>query len=125
VTRFVWTASAGWLSVLAFCAATAWPYLMSRGTGISLRSPHAWLGFAALGTALLHAFVPMPHMRGVDPLGLFLATLALAVMAWQIMIGLGLADTHGELRRRQRATHFRVMMAAAALAAGHVVLNRA
>ena len=124
MNRFVWTATSGWVSVLIFCVTAAWPYLVRRGVGISLRSPHAWFGFAVLGAALLHAFVPMPRMRGVDPAGIFLATLALIVMAWQALLGVGLAETQGEPRRRMRVTHFRVMLLAVALTAGHVVLNR-
>ena len=64
------------------------------------------------------------NLRGMSIPGLWLATVALLVMLWQIAIGLLLRNPTQSNRRELRRAHFWTMASMAVLVVMHIVLNR-
>ncbi|MGD0191460.1 MAG: hypothetical protein ABSD74_12030 [Rhizomicrobium sp.] len=120
---FAWTASTGWLAVVLLASGVSIPYLSRR----SLRLwPHYWLGILIPAGAIWHASIPMSagHVDGYDQAGLWLATLALVVMFWQVGLGLTLRVTKGPERCGLRRVHFWTMIGLVVLVVLHIVRNR-
>jgi thiosulfate reductase cytochrome b subunit len=98
-----------------------------RSLGITMRW-HYLLGFALPAAALWHGWIPMAsgHMPRTSMTGLWLATFALGLLFLQLLIGLAvqrLCDGDGLARRSLRRIHFAAMLAIAALALSHMLLN--
>ena len=124
-------ALSGWVALACLPATILWVYLARRyrraASGLPYRArlrPHYLLGYALAGCAMLHAAVAT--MRGATQasggLGITAATLALALIAAQILLGACLLDP-GAFRAPLRAWHFRLMLLAGVLSLAHVILN--
>jgi hypothetical protein len=76
--------------------------------------------------AFLHAWLPMSqgNMRGLNMNGLWLATVALLLIVWQIALGLMLRSAAKPGRPALRRTHLWTMALMAGLIAAHIALNR-
>jgi len=133
----LFTSASGWVLVVLLAATIALPYLIrsrrfaledvSRVPWRTRLRPHYWLGYVGAGIVLAHAWVPMRAgwaMRS-NATGLYLASGALLLLCAQIVLGLRLRQTRGNLRRRLRRAHFWIMATAVALALGHIGLNSA
>jgi hypothetical protein len=128
---YLQTALSGWAGVLLFGSGLAMPYLLRRPPGTKvpyLRRmwPHYWLGYLMLIASFEHAWFAMRNgnMRGMNLSGVWIATIALLVILWQIGIGLLLRDPAQSNRRALRRLHFWTMALVAGLIALHVALNR-
>jgi thiosulfate reductase cytochrome b subunit len=64
------------------------------------------------------------HYARHQPHGLWIASIALLIMLWQIGIGLMLRDPLQSNRRKLRRTHFWTMTSVAGFIVVHVSLNR-
>lgn len=128
------TSISGWLSAILVGATTALPYVFRRkalnqqirslGPFLLRMKPHYWIGYVIVGLSTLHASLAMNKqtMSGTNMFGLLLATGALFLMFWQLIIGLSLRQpTEG--RRTQRRWHFTVMLGIVSLGIGHIALN--
>ena len=102
---------------LGLAQARAKPYLQRM-------RPHYWAGYLALGFSLMHAWIPMSagRMPSASLTGLWLATLALCLLFFQLLLGLALRDA-GPQRPLLRAIHFWSMLFIAGLVFSHVWLN--
>ena len=127
---YLQTALSGWGAVALFGSGLAMPYLL-RTPGAKtpyLRRiwPHLWVGYLAFLVSFAHAWFTMRsgHMGGINAAGVWIATIALLIMLWQIAVGLMLRDPGQSNRRALRRTHFWTMTLVAALIAVHVALNR-
>jgi cytochrome bd-type quinol oxidase subunit 2 len=125
------TALSGWAAFLLFVAGLLLPYLIrrtrSRDKPILKRLwPHYWIGYALPAVAFVHAWLPMRtgNMKGVNMTGLWLATIALVLIAFQVVIGLQLRNPTQSGRRQLRATHFWTMALLAGLIIVHIAINR-
>jgi len=63
-------------------------------------------------------------MRGINAAGVWIATVALLIMLWQVAVGLMLRDPGQSNRRVLRRTHFWTMAMVAGLIVMHVALNK-
>jgi hypothetical protein len=88
--------------------------------------PHYWLGYLALLVSSAHAWLAMRsgNMRGINSSGVWIATLALLIMLWQIAVGLTLRDPTQSNRRTLRRIHFWTMTSVAGFIIVHIALNR-
>ncbi len=123
--EFLWVASTGWIAAFLFAVTAALPRLLRFAKVIGsararVMRVHFFLGFAVPALALLHSGATMSRMGTSEALGIWLATLALAALFFQVSIGNGLRA--GVFPARQ--AHFTVMLIAAGLIGGHVWLNR-
>ena len=90
---------------------------------------HYLLGFVLPAVALAHGWIPMAsgHMPRTNIAGLWLATFALALMFLQLLIGLATQQVSGRgnvvAQTVLRRVHFVAMLAIAALALSHMLLN--
>jgi thiosulfate reductase cytochrome b subunit len=64
------------------------------------------------------------NMRGMNLSGVWIATIALVVILWQISVGLLLRETAQANRRTLRRLHFWTMALVAGLIVIHIALNR-
>jgi thiosulfate reductase cytochrome b subunit len=64
------------------------------------------------------------NMRGINSSGVWIATIALLIVLWQIAVGLMLRDPTQSDRRMHRRTHFWTMTLVAGLIVVHIALNR-
>lgn len=130
MNEYLRTAFSGWGAVMLFGSTLAIPFLLRRQAGTKkpfLRRiwPHYWLGYATFLFSSVHAWLAMRtgNMAGADVPGIWIATVALLVILWQLGVGLMLRDP-GQLRRRAlKRTHFWTMTLAAALIVAHIVRN--
>jgi len=88
--------------------------------------PHYWLGYLAFFISFAHAWFAMRggNMRGMNSSGVWIATLALLIVIWQIVVGLMLRDPAQSKRRALRRLHFWTMALVAGLILIHIALNR-
>ena len=127
---YLQTALSGWGAVALFGSGLAMPYLLrTRGAKTPyLRRmwPHFWLGYLASAVSFAHTWFTMRSgsMRGINVAGVWIATVALLIMLWQIAVGLMLRDPTQSDRRALRRTHFWTMTLVAVLIGVHVALNR-
>jgi hypothetical protein len=127
---YLQTALSGWGAVALFGSGLAMPYLLrTRGAKTPyLRRmwPHFWLGYLAFAVSFAHTWFTMRSgsMRGINVAGVWIATVALLIMLWQIAVGLMLRDPTQSDRRALRRTHFWTMTLVAVLIGVHVALNR-
>ena len=128
---YVRTALTGWAAFLLFVASLLLPYLIrrTRSHGVPFLKqlwPHYWIGYGLPVIAFIHAWIPMRtgNLRGINMTGLWLATIALMLLAVQLFIGLQLQSPTQSNRKRLRAAHFWTMALLAGLIVIHVVLNR-
>lgn len=86
--------------------------------------PHYWTGYLLLILSLAHAWIPMAagRMPTTNLTGLWLATLALALLFFQLFLGLTLKIA-GETRRFLRVAHFWTMLLVSVLVLAHLFLN--
>jgi len=131
MNEYLETALSGWAGVIFFGSGLTMPYLLrgvSRDKAPYLRRlwPHYWLGYLALLVSSAHAWLAMRsgNMRGINSSGVWIATVALLIMFWQIAVGLMLRDPTQSNRRALRRTHFWTMTLVAGLIVGHIALNR-
>jgi hypothetical protein len=124
-------ALSGWAGVILFGSGLLMPYLLRRVSGAKtpyLRRlwPHYWLGYLALFVSSAHAWVAMRsgNMRDINSSGVWIATIALLIMLWQVAVGLMLQDPTQSNRRMLRRTHFWTMTLVAGLIVVHIALNR-
>jgi len=131
MNEFLWTAFSGWGAVILFASVLTLPYLLRRTGGATTPYrqplwPHYWLGYLLPIMAFVHAWLPMSKgdIRGLNVGGLWLGTIALLLMLWQIALGLLLRASSQYGRIALRRTHFWTMATLAALIVAHVALNR-
>lgn len=131
MSDYLQTALSGWAGVLLFGSGLAMPYLLRRSPGSKLPYlqrmwPHYWLGYLAFFISFTHAWSAMRsgNMRGMNLSGVWIATLALLVILWQIGVGLLLRNPTQSRRRDLRRLHFWTMALVAGLIVIHIVLNR-
>jgi len=122
-------AMSGWAAVALFGSGLAMPYLLRRRAKTPyLRRmwPHFWLGYLAFLVSFAHAWFTMRggNMRGINAAGVWIATVALLIMLWQVAVGLMLRDPGQSNRRVLRRTHFWTMAMVAGLIVMHVALNK-
>jgi hypothetical protein len=118
--------AAGWIALASIPLAAAAGWVMRRFVRGPLRTrmrPHYVAGYFALALALAHAANSMGSMAGADSTGIWLATLALLGLIWQALLGSNL-QSPGDYRTPLRRWHIATFAAVAALAGGHVLLNR-
>jgi hypothetical protein len=131
MSDYLRTAFSGWASVMVFGSGLALPFLLRRTPRLTtpfLRRmwPHYWLGYFTLIASFSHGWLAMSagNMRGVDLPGIWIATIALLAIMWQVAVGLMLTSPAQPQRRALRRTHFWTMMLVAGLIVAHVVRNR-
>jgi len=95
LSDYLQSAFSGWAGVLLFGSGLAMPYLLRRLPGAKMPYlrrmwPHYWLGYLALFVSFAHAWFAMRSggMRGMNLSGVWIATVALVVILWQIGVGL-------------------------------------
>src|SRR5271165_1766793 len=127
---YLQTALSGWAGVLLFGSGLAMPYLLRRSPSAKAPYPrrmwpHYWLGYLTFFVSFAHAWFAMRsgNMRGMNLSGVWIATVALIVMLWQIVVGLLLRDPAQSKRRALRRLHFWTMALVAGLIVLHVFLN--
>jgi hypothetical protein len=129
--EYLETALSGWAGVMLFGSGLTMPYLL-RGVSSTktpyLRRlwPHYWLGYMAFLVSSAHGWLAMRsgNMRSINPSGVWIATIALLIILWQIAVGLMLRDPAQSNRRTLRRTHFWTMTLVAGLIVVHIALNR-
>jgi cytochrome b561 len=131
MNEYLRTAFTGWASAILFGSGLALPYLIRRTPKPStpfLRRmwPHYWLGYLTLLAAFSHAWLAMSggNMPGIDIPGVWIATVALLTIMWQVAVGFMLKHPAQPQRRALRRTHFWTMMLVAGLIVAHVIRNR-
>ena len=131
MNEYLGNALSGWAGVMLFGSGLAMPYLLRRVSGVKapyLRRmwPHYWLGYLAFFASCAHAWLTMRggNMRGINSSGVWIATIALLIMLWQIAVGLMLRDPTQSNRRTLRRTHFWTMTLVVGLIVVHIALNR-
>jgi hypothetical protein len=131
MSDYLETAFSGWAGVMLFGAGLAMPYLLrkapqSRSPYLRRMWPHYWLGYLAFLVSFVHAWFAMRtgNMRGINSAGVWIATVALFVILWQIAVGLMLRNPTEPNRRALRRTHFWTMASVAGLIVVHITLNR-
>ena len=134
------TALSGWLAAIGIALGALLPYLLRRTVlsqrlGVELVNshpylrrmwPHYWVGYSVASLSTVHAWLPMStgHPR-TSPAGLWMATVALALVWLQLLMGLRLRRplTPSD-RKTLRLWHFWGMFAIAVLVALHLHINR-
>jgi cytochrome b561 len=131
LSDYLLSALSGWAGALVFGSGLAMPYLLRRVPGAKMHYlrrmwPHYWLGYLTFFASFAHAWFAMRsgNMRGMNLSGVWIATLALIVTLWQIVVGLLLRDPAQSKRRALRRLHFWTMALVAGLIVLHVALNR-
>jgi len=131
MNNYLQTALSGWAGVFLFGAGLALPYLLRRVPGaqtpyLQRMWPHYWLGYLVFTISFFHSWFAMSsgNMHGINIPGVWIATLALLVLLWQIAVGLLLRDPTQSNRRTLRRVHFWTMSLAATLIVAHIALNR-
>ena len=125
------TALSGWFAALLFSAGLALPHMLrrvkeARRPYLRRLWPHFWIGYLVPVVAFAHAWIPMSHggTHGLNATGLWLATMALLLMIWQVGLGLTLQSPALSGRCTLRSTHFWTMALMAGLIVAHIALNR-
>lgn len=131
MNEYMETALSGWAGAMLFGSGLTMPYLLrgvSRAKAPYLRRlwPHYWLAYIALLVSSAHAWLAMRSgkMHGINPSGVWIATIALLIILWQIAVGLMLRDPTQPNRRTLRRTHFWTMTLVAGIIVVHIALNR-
>ena len=93
---YLQTAFSGWTGVLLFGSGLTMPYLLRRSPGAKapyLRRmwPHYWLGYLTFFASFAHAWFAMRsgNMRGMNLSGVWIATVALLVILWSVLLARG------------------------------------
>jgi hypothetical protein len=115
----------GWVAgvTLPLAAIVAWRVRRRAGVPLAARMrPHELLAYAVLVVSAVHMLTSGPGMRVADPLGIWLATAAFALLLCQVAIGMQLRGAGGA-----RPLLFGAHRASACLVLGlvlaHVVLD--
>jgi hypothetical protein len=131
VRDYLQSALSGWAGVLLFGSGLAMAYLLRRSAGATapyLRRmwPHYRLGYLTFFVSFAHAWFAMRsgNIRGINLTGVWIATVALIVILWQIGVGLLLRVPAQLKRRALRRLHFWSMALVAGLIVLHIALNR-
>jgi hypothetical protein len=116
VRDYLQSAFSGWAGVLLFGSGLAMPYLLRRVPGAKMPYlrrmwPHYSLGYLTFFFSFAHPWFAMRrgNMRGMNLSGLWIATVALIIILWQIGVGLLLRDPTQSKRRALRCLHFWTM----------------
>jgi hypothetical protein len=134
-----WVNVSGWVAIILFGTEVLLAYLLRRsalsewlglartfsGKALQRMRPHYVLGAMLPPLVLAHAWIPMAagRMRGSNMIGLWLATLALLVLAVQLVVGVALANMGGSDRSSLRRAHLASMLILSGLIVAHMVLN--
>jgi hypothetical protein len=128
---YLQTAFSGWAGVMLFGSGLAMPYLLRKSPTakrpyLQRMWPHYWLGYLAFFASFAHAWLTMRtgNMRGINSAGIWIATVALLAILWQIAVGLMLTNPTQSSRRALRRLHFWTMALVAGLIVLHIALNR-
>ena len=129
----------GWLLVVMTAATVSVPFLLRRQfRGAQLRVklqkgrtflkhmwPHYWLGYAIAAFTLVHAILALGSGAGagVNILGLLLASAALFLVFFQVLLGLNLRNPRLPSRRALRRLHFILMVSIVVLGLSHILLD--
>ncbi len=131
MNEYLQNALTGWTGVMLFGSGLAMPYLLRRMPKARLPYlqrmwPHYRLGYLAFFVSFAHAWFAMRggNMRGINSPGVWIATIALLVILWQIVVGLMLKNPTQSSRRALRRLHFWTMALVAGLIVLHIALNR-
>ena len=134
------TSVTGWIAFVLIGLEVLFPYLLRRnrlslwlgsakiGTGTPyLRRmwPHYWLGYVLLLLSLIHSVLPMQavDLRGMNMMGLWLATGGFLFLLLQSSIGLWLQDSALMERATMRSWHYWLVFGVVILVGVHVWLN--
>ncbi|MGO8946733.1 MAG: hypothetical protein ACLQUY_03520 [Ktedonobacterales bacterium] len=131
--------ASGWSLVVMTAVTISIPFLLRRQMqGVPLRVkfqqgrtflkrmwPHYWLGYAIAAVTLVHTVVALGSgaAKSVDLLGLFLASAALFLVFFQVLLGLNLRKPGIPSRRALRRMHLGLMIAIVVLGLGHILLD--
>ena len=129
----------GWLLVVMTAATLSVPFLLRRQfRGAQLRVklqkgrtflkrmwPHYWLGYSIAAFTLIHAILALGSGAGagVNILGLLLASAALFLVFFQVLLGLNLRNPRLPSRRALRRLHFILMVSIVVLGLSHILLD--
>src|ERR1700684_1453823 len=109
MSDYLQSALSGWAGILLFGSGLQMPYLLRRLPGAKMPYlrrmwPHYWLGDLAFFVSFSHAWCAMRSgkMRGMNMSGVWIATIALVVILWQIGVGLLLREPAQTNRRTLR-----------------------
>ena len=123
---------------LVLCALLiALPYLLrrgrlSRGLGIAQEDsvpylrrlwPHFWTGYFAAGLTMVHVGASMRAMGRASAAGIWAASGALLLLAFEVGVGLSLREGGEWARKTLRRVHFWIMLGFVVLLILHVLLN--
>jgi len=134
------TSVTGWIGFVLIGLEVLFPYLLRRnrlsvwlgtakiaaGTPYLRRMwPHYWLGYLLLLLSLIHSVVPLQAggLRGLNMIGLWLATGGFLFLLLQSAIGLWLQDSALVGRGTMRNWHYWLMFGVVILVSIHVWLN--
>jgi hypothetical protein len=134
------TSVTGWIGFVLIGLGVLFPYLLRRnrlsvwlgtakiaaGTPYLRRMwPHYWLGYLLLLLSLIHSVVPLQagDLRGLNMIGLWLATGGFLFLLLQSAIGLWLQDAALIGRATMRSCHYWLMFGVVILVSIHVWLN--
>ncbi|HXJ86302.1 MAG TPA: hypothetical protein VMS18_05760 [Candidatus Binatia bacterium] len=95
------------------------PYLLHRGR----LWPHYWAGYIVLGLSFLHAGSVMTAMRRANATGIWAASGALSLLAFEIALGLSLRESAWKERAAVRRIHFWIAVSFVSLLTVHLWLN--
>jgi len=135
---FFYASASGRIATILLGVEILLPYLlrgtrMSKALGLAQTMsngyaqrmwPHYWEGYLLLILSFVHAWIPMSagHMPRTSLTGLWLATSALVLLFFQLLLGLALRSG-SEARRFLRAAHFWTMLAVSVLVLSHLWIN--
>ena len=138
MNAFFYTSVSGRIATILIGVEILLPYLLRRtrltvSLGIVQASakgylrrmwPHYWAGYLLLILSFVHAWVPMPAGRlpRTSIIGLWLGTIALALLFLQLLLGLALQRAN-ETRRFLRVAHFWTMLVVCMLVLSHLWMN--
>lgn len=128
--EFLWIAGTGWIAIIFIALASMLPFaLRFLGVGSTAQMggmrAHYVLGFAIPVFAAAHSFSTMSRLQNASATGLWLAAIALTALFVQVTLGTELRAVPWGQPKGLRRWHLLIMITAAGLIAGHVVLDRA
>jgi cytochrome b561 len=116
---------AAWLAVALFPSTAVAGWVLRRfasGAIVERLRPHFWLGYGVLALGGLHGMMAMGRMGALSSANLWVATLALCGLGFQVFVGLNL-QAPGAYRMLLRRWHIALTCIVATLIAGHVLLT--
>jgi hypothetical protein len=125
------TSATGWVLIVLLIATIIYPFLLRNGLlgpvqpFLKRMRLHYWLGYSIAVIVLVHLLIPMTAALAgrVNPVGLYLATIALILIFVQVSLGRRLSWPKLPIRRVVRRWHFGVMVGIVVFVLGHIALN--